>query len=528
MSAGTILSRLTGFVRTWSMAVALGVTLMPKDGAIPIASAFNIANNIPNMIYELVAGGVLSAMFIPIFLEKLKHDDESGAFRFANTMFTLVLLALGAIAFVGTLFPEPFVRTQTFTVPPAEAELAVALFRFFAIQIVFYAWTAISTGVLNSYRKFFAPAIAPLFNNVVVIVAMLGFYLPLKDTRPDLAIVALGVGTTLGVVALFTAQVPAMLKLGFKFKWSLHLGDPALRKMMRKTVWVLVYVAVNLVGISFRNAFATSAMRDGSAVLSYAWMWYQLPYGVLAVSYISAIFPELSRAAGSDDWQGFKGYLSRGLRSMALLMLPAVAILFATGTQLVTLFKFGAFSENAVPLVTSVLAGWTVGLFFFAVYMLVLRAFYALQDTRTPALTNIALTAVQVALYALLTRIIPGEYAIVGIPLADSAFFILHTVTLLVILRVRIGGFGFAHVLDGWTRSLAGAVAGGLAAWGVVLATASIGAGAAGNVIRLVLSGTAGILVAYGALRLTRIEEIAYVDALLGRVAGRLRPPRQR
>jgi putative peptidoglycan lipid II flippase len=527
MSAGTILSRITGFVRQWSMAVALGVALTAK-GAIPIASAFNISNNIPNMIYELVAGGVLSSLFIPIFLEKLKSDGTEGAHRFANTLFTLTLLVLGVVALVGTLLPEIFVRTQTFTVPAADTQLAVYLFRFFAVQIIFYAWTALTTGVLNSYRRFFAPAIAPLFNNVVVIFVLLGVYLPLRDTRPDLAVIALGVGTTLGVVALFAAQVPALRGVGFHFHWSLDFDDPALRKMLRKGAWLLAYVAVNMIGISFRNAFATSAMRDGSAVLQYAWMWYQLPYGVLAVSYLSAVFPELSHAAGSSDWAGFKGYLTRGLRMMAILMLPAVAILVSLGTQLVTLFRFGRFPADAVPLVTAVLLSWTVGLFFFASYMLLLRAFTAMQDTRTPAITNLVLTIVQVALYATLTKLFPGNYGIIGIPLADSIFFILHTATLLVIVRRRIGGFDFGFVVDGWARAAIGSAAGGLAAWGAVLATVSIGQTASGNVARVLISATAGLVVAYVALRATRIPEMAYVDGLVGRAAGRLRPGARR
>lgn len=523
MSVGTVLSRLTGFVRQWAMAVALGVTIASK-GAIPIASAFNISNNIPNMIYELVAGGVLSSMFIPIFLEKLNRDGENEAFRFTNTLFSLVLLVLGAVALIGTLFPEVFVRTQTFTVAATDAKLAVYLFRFFAVQIVFYAWTALSTGVLNSYRRFFAPALAPLFNNVVVIVALLGFYLPLRDSRPDLAIVALGVGTTLGVVALFVAQVPAMFKVGFRFRWSLDISDPSLRKMLRKTAWVLGYAAVNIIGVSFRNAFATSAMRDGSAVLSYAWMWYQLPYGVLAVSYISALFPEMSRAAHATDWVGFKDYLTRGLRAMALLMLPAMAILFALGTQLVTLFRFGKFPATAVPLVNAVLISWTIGLFFFAAFMLVLRAFYAMQDTRTPALTNVVLTVIQIGLYALLTRAIPGAYSIVGTPIADSVFFLLHTIVLLVIMRKRIGGFGFSHVLDGWARSFDGAAIGGLAAWAVVLATPSLGESALGNVVRVIIGTIVGLGTSYAVLRRRGIDEMSYVENLVHKVTNRLRP----
>lgn len=523
MSAGTVLSRLTGFVRQWAMAVALGVALTAK-GAIPIASAFNISNNIPNMVYELVAGGVLSSLFIPFFLEKIETDSTEGAHRFANTLFSLTLLVLGVVALIGTVFPEIFVRTQTFTVPAADAALAVYLFRFFAVQIIFYAWTALTTGVLNSYRKFFAPAIAPLFNNVVVIFVLLGVYVPLRETRPDLAVIALGVGTTLGVVALLAAQVPALRGVGFHLRWTLDLKDPTLARMARKGAWLLLYVAVNMVGISFRNAFATSAMRDGSAVLQYAWMWYQLPYGVLAVSYLSAVFPELSRAAASLDWDGFKGYLARGLRVMAILMLPAVAILLALGTQLVTLFRFGKFPAGAVPLVTGVLSGWTVGLFFFAAYMLVLRAFMAMQDTKTFALTNIALTALQIGLYATLTHLFAGNYALVGIPLGDSIYFIVHTAVLLFILRRRLGGFDFRFVLGGWARAALGSAVGGLAAFGVVFATSAIGASAVGNIARILLASSAGLVMAYFALKGVGIPEMTYVDTLIGRVTSRLRP----
>ena len=525
MSAGTILSRITGFVRQWAMAVALGVSLT-AHGSIPIASAFTVSNNIPNMIYELIAGGVLSSLFIPIFMEKLNREGESASFRMTNTLFSLFLLVLGFIALVGTLFPQAFVWTQTFTLPAADRQLAIYLFRFFAVQIIFYAFVALTTGVLNSYRKFFASALAPLFNNVVVIVVLLGFYLPLRDSHPQLAIIALGVGTTLGVVALFVAQVPALLKLGFRFKWSMDLQDPYLRKMVRKGAWLLAYVGVNMIGLSFRNAFALYTMRDGAAALQYAWMWYQLPFGVLAVSYITAVFPELSDTAAREDWTAFKSYLARGLRAMSLLILPAMAMLLALGTPLVSLYRFGKFPAAAIPLVTYLLAGWTVGLFFFSAFMLVMRAFTALQDTRTPAVVNIVLTVVQVGLYALLPRLLAGPYALVGIPLADTIFFALFLTTLLVILRRRIGGFGFAHVLDGWMRSLGGAVVGGLAAWAVLAVTSGLGTGAGGNILRVLLGSSVGLGVSYATLHLLRIDELSYVNAQLRRIGSRILPRR--
>jgi putative peptidoglycan lipid II flippase len=478
------------------------------------------------MIYEFVAGGVLSSMFIPIFMEKLNRDGQNEAFKFANTLFCLFLLVLGVIAFIGTLFPQAVVWTQTATKSAADRELAVYLFRFFAVQIVFYAFVALTTGILNSYRKFFASALAPLFNNIVVIVVLIGVYLPLSSSNPHLAIIALGVGTTLGVVALFVAQMPALLHLGFRFHWTLDLKDPSLRKMVRKGAWLLVYVGVNMIGISFRNILATNTLPDGSAALQYAWMWYQLPYGVLAVSYLTAVFPELSHTADGKDWDAFKSYFSRGLRAMSLLILPSAAMLLALGTPLVSLYRFGKFPASAIPLVTAVLAGWTVGLFFFAASMLALRAFYAMQDTKTPAIANAVLTIVQVALYAVLPVLLAGPYALVGIPLADSAFFALFLVTLLVILRRRIGGFGFAHVLDGWARAFGAAVFGGLAAWAVLLATSGLGAGAGSNILRVVLGAAVGLSVSYAALHLLRIDEVSYIDGLLRRVFGRISPRR--
>jgi putative peptidoglycan lipid II flippase len=431
---------------------------------------------------------------------------------------------MGVVALLGTIFPQPFVWTQTFTVSAADSALAVYFFRFFAVQIIFYALMALTTGILNSHRRFFAPMVAPMFNNIVVIVVLLGFYLPLRDSNPQLGIIALGVGTTLGVITMFLVQVPALLKTGFRWHWNMDLSDPSLRKMLRKGVWLLAYVIVNLIGVSFRNAFATQTMRDGAAALQYAWMWYQLPYGVLAVSYITAVFPELSDSAAKRDWSAYKTYLSRSLRAIALLILPSAALLLALGTPLVYLYRFGSFPADAVPLVRWVLSGWALGLFFFAMYMLVLRAFYAMQDTRTPALTNAVLTVVQVGLYATLPRLIGGKFALVGIPLADATFFALHLLVLLVILRKRIGSFDFAHVVGGWVRSLAAAAVAGLVAWGVLLAASSLGSGAMSNLIRVTAGGALGLAAAYATMRVLRISEVSYIDGLLARITRRLVP----
>jgi putative peptidoglycan lipid II flippase len=523
MSLSTAASRVTGFVRTWAMAVALGVSFA-STGGIPIASSYNLANNIPNMIYELLAGGVLSSMFIPIFMERLVRDGRDEAYRAANTLYSIVLVVLGSVALLGTLLPQPFVFTQTFTVSPENARLAIHFFRFFAVQIVFYGFCAVTTGVLNSQRRFFAPAIAPLVNNVVVIVALLGFYLPLRESRPDLAIVALGVGTTLGVVALLVTQMPTLASLGFRFRWRWDLADPTLRRLLRKSMPILGYVVVNLVAVSFRNAFATSAFRDGSAVLMYAWMWYQLPYGVLAVAYMTALLPELSELAIHEDWGAFKTTFSKGLRMMSVLVLPMAVMLAVLSVPLVKLYRVGAFPAEAVPLVAGVLATWALGLLSFALYMLTLRAFYAQQDSLTPMITNTALVFVRVGLYWALTSVTAwGTWRLLGIPAADAVFYTLDAAVLLLILRRRRGAFDGRRVLSTLARVAVASAVGGAVAWAVTSLTPALTASSLGFLAQLAVGGSLGLGATYGLAHLMGVEEVHDGTALLRRMAGRLR-----
>lgn len=526
MSVSTASSRVAGFVRTWAMAVALGVTLDSK-GAIPIASAYTIANNIPNMIYEFLAGGVLSSMLIPAYLEKLKRDGRDGAFRMTNTLLSIAFIIMGIVAVIGTLWPQPFVFTQTFTRSREEAQLAVYLFRFFAVQIIIYGWCAVTTGVLNSHRHFFAPAIAPLINNVVVIVTLLGFYVPLRDSRPDLALIALGVGTTLGVVSMLVTQVPPLLKLGFRIRPNLDLSDPVLRKMGRSTLYVVAYVVVNLIGVSFRNAFALNAMPDGPAALTYAWLWYQLPYGIFAVALITALFPELSSMAHDEAWDGFKIAFARGLRVMSLLIVPFAGMLIALSTPLVRLFRFGEFPADAVPLVAGVLVVWAAGLTSFATYMLVFRAFCATQDFKTPAVTNAIVHVLQIALYAGLTSVTAwGNWRLLGIPAADAVTFTVHTAILVVILRRRIGAFDGRRVVSTAARVVLASAVGAGAAWTVVALTAGLTASRFGFIVQLLAGGLAGLGVTYALVALLRVPEIADGLAMLRRVTGRLLPGR--
>ncbi|MEN6429312.1 MAG: murein biosynthesis integral membrane protein MurJ [Coriobacteriales bacterium] len=501
MSVSTAVSRISGFVRTWAMAYALGLTA--------IADSYDIANNLPNMIFELLAGGVLSSVFIPLFMEKLQSEGDQKAARFASSVLTLIIAVLGVVALAGTIWPEPFVRTQTLTVSPEKAALATHLFRFFAVQIVFYGAGLVFTGVLNSYRKFLAPAVAPIFNNIVVIVAILGFYVPFRDTRPDLAIAGLAVGTTLGVLAMALVQVPSLIKLGFRYTARVDWHDPALAKVAAKMGPTLVYVVTNLVTVSARTNFAVATGEGGQAALRYAWQFYQLPYGIFAVALATAIFPELAERANAHDMAGFKAIFSRGLRATIVLIVPLATMLGVLARPIITLYRAGRFTAEDVPVVAGVLTWWAAGLFFFAAYMFVLKTFYSLQDTRTPMFTNIFASAIQVALYAILTTGAWGvtPLGITGIPIADGIFYALHLTALTLLLRRRIGGFDLRGITGTFARVLAASAIGGAAAYGVLRLTASLGSGA-GFIVQLLLAGAAGLGITYGVAAALGVPEI--------------------
>jgi len=512
MSVSTAISRVTGFVRSWAMAYALGVTI--------VSSSYSVANNIPNMIFELIAGGVLSSVFIPLFIERMQRHGEEDAWQFASYMFNIVVLLLGIVAVIGTVWAEPFVRTQTFRISAEKAELAVFFFRFFAVQIVFYGACGVFTGILNSYRKFFAPAAAPIFNNLVVIATMLGFYVPFRDSNPELAKIGLAVGTTLGVLVMAIIQIPSLVKLGIRYTPRIDWHHPALRKIVVKMTPTLIYVITNIVGVSFRNAYAFQVSDTGPAALQYAWMFYQLPYGVFAVALATAIFPELAERADREDWSGFKATFSKGFRATGVIIIPLAAMLIALASPLITLYVFGRFTTSDVPLVSEVLTWWAVGLFFFAGYMYVLKTFYSMQDTKTPMYTNIVATGLQVSMYALLTSGVAGwaGFGLKGIPIADAVFFAVHLTVLALILRKRIGGYDFRGIAWSLGRVMAASVLGGLSAYGIAQATSFLTDARLGFVLQLLLAGTTGLVVAYGLAWAMRVPEVSFVYS---RIAGR-------
>ncbi|MDR2109195.1 MAG: murein biosynthesis integral membrane protein MurJ, partial [Coriobacteriales bacterium] len=416
MAVATLTSRATGLIRTWAMAVALGNTL--------ITSSYQVANNLPNIIYELVAGGLLAAAFVPLYILQTEKFGRAGGDRYASNLLNLAIIILGALSIAATLFAPELIATQTFTVAADAAvfDYAVQFFRIFAVQMLFYGIGGVFTSILSAHRVFFITALAPLFNNLLVI-ASFCIYPLLLGVDPQLALTVLAVGTTLGVVAQFAVQIPAMARIGFRYRPRIDLRDPALRDTIKIGIPMIIYVAGMLVSFSFRNAFALRTGEDGVATLIYAWTWFQLPHGILAASLTRALFTEMSAAYARGDDTAFKRHLKNGISGTLLICIPMAGLMSVLSVPLMQLFRAGAFSAGDVAYVGSILSVWIFALPFYSVQQFMFKVYSSIRRSTLFSIICTALTLLQCGLYALFTR--PYSLGLAGIPVADLIYYAL-------------------------------------------------------------------------------------------------------
>ncbi len=322
---------------------------------------------------------------------------------------------------------------------------------------------------------------------------------------------------------MFAVMIPSLMKSGIRYTPRLGLSDPAVRRMLVLALPTLLYVVTNLVAVSFRNASALAVADEGPSVLMYAWTFYQLPYGILAVALATAVFTELADAAGRKDMTALKDHFSTGLRTTGVLMLPAAALLIALAEPLVSLYRIGAFKAEDVAPVANALRFWAAGLVFYAGMMFVLRTFYSLKDTRTPMLANLVLTPLQIGLYLVLSTGMLGwpGLGIIGIPIADGIFYSLLFVTLALLLRRRIGGYDLRGVARTFATMLFASALGGVVAFGVAALLAPPVPGFSAALIQVSVAGTVGLVVAFGIGRLLGVAEVMVATGLVMRVLRR-------
>jgi putative peptidoglycan lipid II flippase len=509
MSVGTALSRITGFVRVAAMAFALGVAESR------LSDSYNVANNLPNIIYELVLGGVLTSVLVPIFVQQLGRGRERG-WESARAVLTATGLVLGAVMVLGIIAAPWIVRLYTLRVDndrEAVQALSTFLLWIFMPQIVLYGLGAVVTGLLNAHHRFGAPMFAPILNNVVVIAAFLTFaFMPGGSTPTDITLaqkLVLGLGTTGGVAAMTFALWPSLRRLGFRYRWRLDWRDEAVRNLLRLSGWVIAYVVINQIGLLF-VILLSGPVQGGYAAYQSAFIFFQLPHAIFSVSIMTALLPSLSRDWQEGDRAAFRQDLARGIRASAFLVVPAAAGYVVLAIPIVRLLlQHGVAGPRSTELVAGVLTFFALGLFSFSAFMLFLRAFYAMQDTKTPALINVFAVALNTganfALFPLLQ--------VRGLALGYALAYTFAAVTAGVLLRRRLGGLEGRALIRGLSKVGLAAALTAAAAWGAATLSERI-LGVESLLDQAVQVGTgvlAGLIIFLGAALLLRMEEIELV-----------------
>ena len=519
MAVGTALSRVTGFLRVGAMAFALGVA------ETRLADSYNVANNIPNIVYELVLGGILTSVFVPVFVRQLQRRTREEAWRSANAVMTVTFVVLVGITVAGILAAPWIVRLYTIRVEgPERAQvqaLASFFLRFFMPQIALYGIGAVATGLLNAHRRFSVPMFAPILNNVVVIATFLTFaFMPGSEGVAGVTNaqkLVLAVGTTLGVAAMTLALWPSLRRIGFRWRWRLEWRNEAVRELIGLSGWAVLYVITNQIGLLVVIVLA-GGVQGGYTAYQAAFIFFQLPYAIFSVSIMTALLPSLSADWDRGDRDDFRSDLARGVRASAFVVIPAAAGYVVLARPIVRLLlEHGVAGPRSTALVSSVLTFFSLGLFSFSAFLLFLRAFYAMKDTRTPALINVGAVAVNtVANVALFPSL-----GVRGLALGHAIAYTVAAVIAAVLLGKRLGGLEGKSILRGMTRIVAAAALTALVAWATarLLGTAIGTSTLLEQAVQVGGAVLTGLVTFVTAALVLRIEEFELVKrTLLGRL----------
>jgi putative peptidoglycan lipid II flippase len=475
-AAGTLVSRLSGLARLIVLAGTLG-------GA-SLANGFNLANNTPNMIHDLVLGGVLAATFVPVFVERLATRDRAVAAQSISAVVSLALVVLVAATVLLVVLAPEVIGAYTdgaSAASPAARAVAVELLRWFAPQVLFYGLVSLMSAVLATQDRFAIVGVVPVLNNIVGIGVLLAFALSAHHLAVDGAVsiaaaqrdqhlvVLLGLGTTLGVAVQAIALVPSVLRSGLRLRFTWRPRDPAVRTILALSGWTFGFVVANQVAVFVVLALEYHLGGGSVSAYTYAYQFFVFPFAVVAVSVINVASPDMARAWAGGEVGTMAMRFERATRQTLALVLPsAVGYLLLARQAMVLLLQHGAEHHHDAELTASVLAMFALGLPGFCVFFLTTRAFQAMQDTRTAFVCY----ALENGTNVLLAFVLDTPLGVRGLALSYSIAYSVAAIVAIAVLRERIGRIGGRALLLGVGRAALLSV---IMAFAVALVSALVG-----------------------------------------------------
>ena len=468
MAVGTVISRITGVGRDIALVAALGFGTL--------ADVYTLGNTLPNVVYLLVVGGALGAVFVPQLVRHL-HDDADGGDAYANRLLTATMLVLFVLA-VGAVIAAPFL-VDLYT--PAnytarENDVATAFARFLLPQIFFYGLYTMLAQVLNSRNHFAMPMFAPIVNNLVVIGLFLLFIATVGtsvtvNSITDAQITLLGIGTTLGVALQSLVLIPVLSRVSFKFRPRFDFRGSGLGKTAKLAGWTIAMVLANQAALLVAAKLAASAnilaaqegaVEQGLTTYDKAYLVFMLPNSVITISIVTAMLPRMSRAAAQGDLRRVGDQLSDTARLVGSLIVPAAVALIAFGPIITGLvFSFGAGRGPAATYTGVVVSLFALGLLPFSLFYMLIRGWYALSDTRSPFVVTVIFSVLLVGFMLPLFELAPTDLKIASLALAESIAYWLALAAAWWWLARRVGGLHTKTTSWALARMMiAGAVAG--------------------------------------------------------------------
>ena len=528
MAAGTMVSRLTGFIRSALIVSALGVGLL--------GDTFQVAYQLPTMIYILTVGGGLNSVFVPQLVRAMKEDEDGGE-AYANRLLTLVMVALGALTVLAVFGAPLLIRLLSDSVAsdPAANDVGITFVRYFLPSIFFMGVHVVMGQILNARGKFGAMMWTPVLNNIVIIVT-LGMFMWVYGTAADSGMKVtnippegqrlLGIGVLLGLVVQALAMIPYLRETGFRLRLRFDWRGHGLGKAVTLAKWTVLFVLANQAGAIVVSQLSTSAGKaspvDGTGFAAYAnaQLIWGLPQAIITVSLMAALLPRISRSAAEDDGGAVRDDISQGLRTTAVAIVPIAFGFLALGIPMCTLI-FGSSGISEATNMGFMLMAFALGLIPYSVQYVVLRAFYAYEDTRTPFYNTVIVAAVNAGASALCYVVLPSRWAVAGMAASYGLAYAIGVGVAWNRLRKRLGGdLDGARVLRTYARlciaSVPAAALSGAACYEI---GHTLGQGVVGSLAALLAGGAVLLGIFFLAARKMRIEEL---NSLVGMVRGRL------
>ena len=512
-----IISRITGFGRTMAQANALSGALMS------VASCYTVASNLPNMLYELVMGGMLITSFLPVYLSVRGKLGRTGAAAYASNLLSLVLIVMGVLSVACLIFAAPIVWTQSAGADAAfDFELAVWFFRFFAFEVILYGMSSVISGVLNAERDYWWSTAAPIVNNVITIASFSLYAFLVKGGvvgwREGLIILA--VGNPLGVAAQVFIQLPALRRHGVRLRFRVDLHDPAIKETLTIGLPTLIIMLSSFPTNAVQSSCALQVTANGAAISYYARVWYVLPYSILVIPITTALFTELSNYRVAEHMDAYRRTVASGIRKVGFTTIPCMLLLMTFAPYLVAVLG-GLDAEDAM-LTATYLQVQSLALPFYGVSTYLQKVCSSLMRMKIYMVASVVAAVIQVAFCIVLTPI----YGLYVVPLSSTFLFIAVDVISLISIRREIGAFGLRSIVAPSLRAFGFGILGSVVGWVVLHALTFVLGEPSGTLMGILFVAGAGIpaiVASFGVAYMMGVSESPFFDGIFRRISRLLK-----